>query len=791
MLFSYKELSRLVDLSSYSPEKLNNRLTFAGFEVEGVEKIAQASKLIVGKILTCEKHPDSDHLHLLSVDCGKDEGILDIVCGAPNARVGIKVIVALEGCELPYLKTTIKKGMVRGKESNGMCCSLLELGVNKESLSENSPSLNGIEELDENALVGDRNVLEYLGLDDTVFDINVLPNRPDCLSYYGMAREISSLCGLKLFEVPTFKNIYSSSIECTSLTQACNRFDGLEIKNVVTKKKTPKWIVNVLMANGIRSISPIVDLGNFAMLLSGQPFNMYDSDKNTTNKYIARDDIKGTFNCFDGKKIDVIPSDIVITDGDSNPLCLAGIMALDKACIDENTKNIFVEVATFYHVNIRHTCARLGLSSASSQLFVKGRNPNMIDEAIGILISLLDEFFISYEISSYHSFNKKDKLNKPFMFSYDALNHRLGSSYSKEEIDAVLNAYRIEKLDDGKLLAPIDRVDLNEQCDIDEEVFRYYDASKINPSLLNFPITHGSLTIAQKMKRNIRELLVERGLDEILSFTLISEKEDKSIRIFSNDDSYKIINPMTKDHEFVRSDLLPSMVSTLQYNISHQNSDLALFEISDVDTPKGNHIYLSIGLVGNTSLCEKYNSRPYNFFDMKGIIEAIFNRLGINERRYRLDYSKNEYFHPKASADIFFGKDKVGTFGLVHPSCQKEKMILAEIDLGYIFSLKGLKTSFETFNSYPTVRRDISFKLNDKVTFASLKKQIMSIKNTYVKSIELFDDFIDSSTNEHYIGLSFLLSKEDGTLNDNEISSSLEAIKNNVKASLGLTIRGE
>lgn len=226
MKFSYKTLSKFVDLSSCDVDSLVHRLTFAGFEVEGVSSLAYADKLVIGHVLTCENHPDSDHLHVLSVDCG-NYGILDIVCGAKNVRKGLKVIVALVGCHLPAIDETIKKGVIRGKESNGMCCSLLELGVNKEALNENSPSLDGIEELPEDAPVGSEDVLSYLELDDTILDINVLPNRPDCLSYIGMAREISSLTGFALNEIPTFKNEYSSTIEVSSKTSACSRFDGL------------------------------------------------------------------------------------------------------------------------------------------------------------------------------------------------------------------------------------------------------------------------------------------------------------------------------------------------------------------------------------------------------------------------------------------------------------------------------------------------------------------------------------------------------------------------------------
>lgn len=791
MLFSIKGLSQFVDLSTIDLKELRNRLTFSGFEVEEVQEMASASNLVIGQVLTCVNHPDSDHLHILTVDCG-NEGIKNIVCGAPNVKEGLKVIVALEGCVLPALGVTIKKGAIRNVPSEGMCCSLLELGVDKESLEENSPSLNGIEELPEDAPVGLKDVLAYLHIDDTIFDINVLPNRPDCLSYIGMAREISSLLSLPMKELPSFDLTFLPKQEdCKTSCASCARFDLVKINNVVLKKETPLFVKRVLMANGIRPLSPIVDLGNYSMLLTGQPLNMYDDDFNKDSTYVARDDYEGKFVAFDGRAFDLVKGDIVIASSSSTPLCLAGIMAGQEASVKADTKNIAIEAASFYHANIRHTCARLGLSSPSSILFGKGRNPKMIPEALSVTLGLLPLFFESYEIVSYSSDNKAPNENQPFFFDKNKLNERLGSCYTEEEIDRVLQAYRIQKVDEHHLLAPLDRVDINEQCDIEEEVFRYYPAEKILPSFTSFPVTRGKLSPSQKAKREIRETLIHRGLCEILSFTLVSEKEDKQLRVFNQEESYRIINPMTKDHEIVRSDLLSSMLLTMKYNMAHQKKDLALFEISDVDTKKGVLTYLSIGLSGFTCLAQDYKARPYDFYDLKGMIEVIFQKLGINPNRYRLAYSKNPYFHPNCSCDIFMGKDLIGTFGKLHPSFEKEEIYLAELNLSYLLNLKGSKTKFVPFSSYPTVRRDLSFKMRDGFDFATLKKTILKAKGTYLKDVLFFDDFTDKVTGGHFLGVSLILGKEDGTLKDAEIQASIAQVVSVVKSELSLTLRGE
>lgn len=792
MLFSYKLLSKLVDLSETTPEALRKRLTFSGFEVEDMRPMSSASKLCIGEVLTCVNHPDSDHLHLLTVDLGPAFGIKNIVCGAPNVRKGLKVIVAMEGCELPFLHETIKKGTIRGQVSEGMCCSLLELGVPEDSLDENSPSKNGIEELPVDAEVGNTEVLSYLGIDDTVFDINVLPNRPDCLSYMGMAREISALMSLPMKEAPVFDaGKIAEHLEVKSMTAACPRFDILRIENVKVKEKTPDSIKNYLCASGIRPVSPIVDLGNFSMLLTGQPLNMYDSKKNPSGNYTvvdALDQVK--VSTFDQKELLLKKDDLVVMEED-RPVSLAGVMALDAGAISDSTTDFDIEAGIFHHVNVRHTSARLGLSSPSSQLFCKERNPRMVDEALAITLSLLPFFLSDYQVKAYGSYRTKEEEVKPVSFSLDFLNHRLGGNYTEEEVDEVLRNYRIVRK--GNLLyPPKDRVDILEQCDIDEEVYRYFGAERLVATIRNYPITKGGLSPEQKKRREIREMLVSMGFDEILSYTLIDEKKDHMIRVFHKEDSYRLVNPMTKDHEIVRSDLLPSMLESMDYNLTHNNPDLRLFEISNVDNPKkGSHLYLSIGLLGKKYECEGFRPEEYSFFDMKGVVLSVMQKIGIPETRYRICYSKNPAFHPYASVDVYVGKDFVGTFGRVHPSLRKDNVYLCELDLGYLLSLKGLKTKFTRFSAETMVRRDLSFQAKDDVSYKKLVDTIKSVKDTNLDHVSLFDKFEDEKTKVSYIGVSLYFQREGKTLKGEEIEDSVRRIVIAVKSALGLALRGE
>ena len=787
MRFSYALLSRLVDLTGLTPETVRDRLTFSGFEVEGMMPLAQASRLVIGKVISERPHPDSDHLHLLEVDCGST-GILNIVCGAPNARKGIKVIVALPGCELPSIGKTIQKGTIRGQESYGMCCSLVELGVPSEMLDEKQVS--GIEELPDDAPIGEEDVLGYLGLSDIVLDVNVLPNRPDCLSYIGLARELSALFGRKLNDLPKadLSNV-AKRIRPNSQTQACPRFDLLSLRDVKAKEETPLLVKRFLQASGIRPLSPLVDLGNFVMLLTGQPLNLYDADGQEEDADLVRDDYRGTFTGFDGKSYEILPGDLVISDS-RGIVCLAGIQAGKEAMVVSATSSVDIELACFYHKNIRHTSSRLGLSSFSSQLFGKGRNPYLIDEAVQITLALLPTFLDDWRLYSYASFDSTPHLDRSFAFSLEKLNHRLGTDYTRDEVDTVLSRYRIGKEGD-RLLPPLDRVDLKEQCDIDEEVFRFYGSERVAPSLEGFPVTYGFLTPAQKRQRAVEDLLKGLGYLQCITYTLISENDDRFLRIFSTKPSYRVINPMTKDHEYVRSELLSSMLLCLHRNQARQLNDVSLFEISPVDTPEGSHLYLSLCQCGCRHVCDDYGPMPYSFLTMKGAIVSLFQALSIPEGRYRLSPSSKEGFNPMASADVFVGKDYVGTFGVLSPAVDRSEPVLGQLDLGYLLSLPPSKAKLESRSAAIPVKRDVSFRLPEgtKADFQSIKKTILRIKDSHIVDVRLFDLFRDEKDGEKYLGLTLYIGA-DRTLKDEEIAASVDKAVAALSSAFGLSLRG-
>lgn len=793
MKFSLNHIKKLVDLSNISDQEIIDRLTFSGFEVEDVVTLAKATNLVVGQIVECVNHPKSDHLHLLKVDCGSKYGIKDIVCGAKNARTGLKVIVATVGARLDAIDATIKESTILGYPSSGMCCSLVELGVDKSLLSEKQ--INGIEELDENMKVGSENVLELLHLDDTILDINVLPNRLDCLSYFQMAREIAALFNRKIkFTISSdISSILNDSRKVTSDTELCNSISLLYVKNIKGLKKTSEEVKSVLLSSGIRSISPIVDLGNYIMLMTGQPINMYDLNKldgdvKVTSSY------DGKFKSFDEKEYDLKSGDILIEDS-KKPLCLAGIIASDTAMINDESDSIAIEFASFYHANIRRTSKRLGLSSYSSQLFAKGVNELLIDDVIFYTISILDEFFTSYDKLTISKYQRKPIEKYSFNYSLTKTNSRLGSDYNTAELLKLLELYNIsyDRLNENEfvLYPPKYRLDLKEQCDIDEELFRYYGAKRIPLNLNDFPISKGEMSSLKKEINNIRSYLINRGFLETVSYTLIDEKKDNLIRIFNDSESYKIINPMTKDHEIVRSDLLPSLLETIEYNVNHFNKDFALFEFSSMcinTNNNANPTYLSLALVGNKLLQDNYQSRLYDFYDMKAVVINILNKLGLNPNRYSIVSSTSSCFNPYCSADIMIGKNKVCSFGKIHPSLSDENIIMMEMDFSAIVDINGRVCKYKPVADYPLIRRDLSFLVNDDTTFLDIKNTILKTKDPYIKDVLFFDEFT-SIDKKKYLGVSLYMSKEDSSLSENEINSSFNKAIDAVSKNLGLTIR--
>lgn len=788
MVFYYEQLKSLVDLEGYDVHDIVDRLTFAGFEVEELRRAGDASRLISGRILTVVDHPDSDHLHVLNVDLGPVEGTRQIVCGAPNVRVGMHVAVALPGCVLPVKGTTIASGTIRGVLSDGMCCSLEELGVPASGLS--GSEATGITDLGDDYPVGDTELLQHLGLDSWILDINVLPNRPDCLCYLGIAREIAALTGARFIgvdeavfaRVPVLRKASIKTKACSVLgILSCDL--GRRVNNEEYRR-----IQRVLQLSGHRPISPVVDLGNYVMLLTGQPFHIYDADLSKTNKYVARDDIEGEIAALDGSTYSIQKGDICIADSRGEPLCIAGIIGGASSEDSESTRRIDVEIASFHHASIRHTSARLGVATASSNLFGKEVNPRACYEAAEVFAAEMKKLFPGSSVRSVSWAGRVPSDPPAFSFSTKKLNARLGSSYTQEEVDAVLKAYHIEKVGRGKVRGPAWRTDLLQQADVDEEVFRFYPADRIPLTYDGIPASTGGLTEDQRRVREVRDVLSGLGISEIVSFTLVSREMADSVRVFDDSEPYRVLNPLTKDREMVRIDLVPSMLQILDRNASRKRGDLSLYEISDVDSPKcGRRTLLCIGLLGKRYDQDLLGSREQDYYDLKGAVESVMTALGIAQGRRSIERSRNPWFHPGKSADIRVDKKLVATLGELHPAKFERPYLIAEVDLSALLAVRSSRLKQAPLSTSPSVRRDLSLELDGEVSFSDIERRIRK-SSSLVREVDLFDSY--DRGGERTLGVSLLLQHEGRTLVDSEVEEAVRGIVEDLTRSVPVKLRG-
>jgi phenylalanyl-tRNA synthetase beta chain len=797
MKVSLHWLNQFVKVDDIAPKELADKLTFAGVEVEDVFTMAKATNLVIGEILSCEKHPDSDHLHVLQVDEGAKYGIHQIVCGAPNARKGLKVIVAREGAVLPLV--TIAKSEIRGVVSDGMCCALYELGVDKKYLSEKQCA--GIEELPLDAPLGEENVLGYLGLDDVVLDLDLLPSRSDLYAVKNVAEEVGALLSrpvkdVKVEALPRQK----SDFHVGSLTEKCPLFAFAEAHGVVSKP-SPLWLQRILASEGVRSINSVVDIGNYVMLLTGQPLNLYDLDKLPTKELVVKDDYAGDFLAMDDKHYALQKGDLVVTSS-SRPMCLAGIMTSKECAVDEKTVNVGIEAALFQGAAIRHTSNRLGLVSESSSRFVKGLNPDQGEEVIALALNLLHDLSEAKSVSEDVVYDTLAHAKRTVATSLSYINSRLGTSFSYAEVKAVLErdhlTYLSEKGDAFTLAIPAYRVDLVGEADISEEVIRLLGFEHIQSKLPSASLSlQGGLNARQKTKLALRNYLRHTGLAECVTYSLVDAKHADSFAYVNAGAGYRLKNPMTDDHEYLRKNILWSLLDVATYNCAHQEKNLALYEISDLDQPGKASTHLAVVLVGEALEQGSLKMRPYDFYSIKGVFEGIVALLGINENRYsyqRLVSQKAE-FHPGQSAAIYLGHTLVGVMGALHPSYIEandlpKNAVALELDLGAFLDLKTSAEKAIVPARYPSISRDLAFVVDEKVSYEEIRREIKHTDKLIV-DVSLFDLYEGENIalGKKSIALSLSFQDPEKTLKDEEVNAIVAKVIGALKMRFAAEIR--
>lgn len=789
MLLSRKFVSDYIDLpKEESIHDIAEKMTSIGNEYDYEGKLIPCSNLIIGKIIECEMHPESNKLHICKVDIGNK--LLQIVCGAPNARSGIKVIVAMDGATLP--DKTIRKTLLAGYESNGMLCSLGELGLDHKYLKQSD--LDGICELDNDAPIGE-DPIKYLQLDDEIIDFELTSNRGDLLSILGMAYELGAIYNTKVKDIDiSYKKIpkdITSSLKLDVKTDNVMLFLAKEATNI-TIKESPRFIRNRLISSGIRPINNVVDISNYVMLETGQPLHFYDADKlgNVIGSRMAYD--KEEVTTLDNEKRILTKDDIVIINKDDKAIGLAGVMGGLSTEVDENTKNIIIESAIFNPTLIRKTSKRI-LRSEASNRFEKGLDPNRTYMAIERSMHLLEKYADAKVTSGTLEHKNIDINDKEITITYDKINKVLGTKLSKEDIlntlDKLEFPYTTGK-EEVTIKVPSRRVDINIKEDIIEEVGRIYGIDNIQGRKMTLSVRSGHV---DKTNRSIRHLLCDLSLNETLTYTLIKE-EDSHKYTTDTYSSIHVLDPMTLDRSTLRYSLIPSLLSVYDYNIKRGNNDIKLFEIGKgffkVDNVYKEEEKLAILMSGNYYYSLEGN-RSVNFYIIKGIVEKVLNHLGYNGRYYFKVLDIPEELHPGVSASIYIDNKKIGIIGRIHPNISKEDIYISEINLSLLKEIRTSKMKYKEVSKYPSITKDVSFLLKEDIPSEEIIKAIKKSGGKLLTKIEVFDLYKGVGIPKDMRSLGFKLYFEDPnkTLTLEEVMPIFEKIITEIEKKYKASVR--
>ena len=790
MLISLNWLKQYVDIKE-SVEEIANALTMIGQEVEAIDiQGKDLGNVVIGQIVEFDKHPNSDRLTLLKVNVGEEEP-LQIICGATNHKLNDKVVVAKIGAVLPG-NFKIKKSKIRDVESFGMLCSEAELGLAKES--------EGIIILPEDAPVG-KEYREYAGLNDVIFELEITPNRPDCLSHIGIAREVAAYYNRKV-KYPVIE--MAETIESVNTVikvniedkDRCKRYMGRVIKNVKIKE-SPEWLKTRIRAMGLNPINNVVDVTNFVMFEYNQPMHAFDLDKVEGNITIRAAKENEEITTLDGVERVLKNGELVIAD-DEKAIAIGGVIGGQNTQIDSDTKNIFVEVAYFTPENIRRESRDLGIFTDSAYRNERGMDIEnlavVMNRAVSLLAEVAEGEVLSEVIDKYVEKPKRAEIS----LNLEKLNKFIGKTLTYDEVGKILTHLDIElkPLGDGTMLLtpPSYRADLTRPADIYEEVIRMYGFDNIEAKMPVMSIESGEENTNFKISRIVREILKELGLNEVINYSFIP-KFTKELFNFG-EEVIEIKNPLSEDMAIMRPTLLYSLIANVRDNINRNQTDLKLFEISKTFKKLGGgqnglaieDLKIALILSGREEKNLWNQSKSdYSFYDLKGYLEFLLERLNVT--KYSLTrLTNNKNFHPGASAEIKIGEDVIGVLGELHPNLvnyfgiKREKVFFAELNLTSLLKYIKIKVNYETISKYPEVLRDLAITLDRSILVGEMVKEIKK-KVNLIEKIDIFDvysgDKIDKDKKS--VAMSIVLRDKNRTLTDEDIDKAMTAILELIK----------
>ena len=790
-MISLEWVSDYIDISDQDLKELAVKITQSGINVEKVIT-NHIDNLVIGKVISCIDHPDSDHLHVCMVDVGKSEAI-QIVCGAPNVREGLKVIVSLPGAVLPG-NFEIKKGKIRGVESNGMICALYELGLEEKN---DETYAKGIEELNSDAKVGE-DPIKYLGLDDTLYELDIHKHRNnDCYYHIGFAYEIGAILNRRVvLPQDSFKEVNDSINNHFNLdveTEKCPYYTARMVRNIKIKE-SPDFIKRRLIRAGMRPINNVVDISNYVMLEYGQPLHFFDKKK-LGDKVLVRDAKEGEkVITLDGKERILSSADIVITDGEK-PVCVAGVMGGENTEVDDNTTNILIEAAIFDPVSIRYTAAKLDLRSEASIRYGKGLNFEYTDKALKRACHLLEKYADAEILTDIVKHDKVDKTIKTVEFSPDDINKLLGIKIDEEDMKVELGrldfAYEYK---DRKFTVTIPRrrLDIDPYVnDIAEEIGRLYGYQNLVSTLPVVPIRRGDYIGDVKYRKQVSKRLRRLGLNEAKTYTLISPDMAK---LFDYEHKEKVIlpNPMSIDKSVVRTSIIPSLLNVYDYNKKRKVKDILLYEVAKTYDKSYNEESKIAGLLSGNYISNGWNfAKKVDFYVVKGIVEDLLDYMGF-KNRYSFTTGGVDDLHPGISAKILLDKKEIGIIGRVHPKILKDEVYVFEISLQALMTeIKPLK--YKEAPKYPSMEKDMAFILDKSIEAGKVIDIIKKAGGRILSDVTVFDVYEGENIDNSKKSIAFKLNFMDinRTLNEEEVMQSFKKIIEKVESEFQAKLRDQ
>ncbi|SHE91528.1 phenylalanine--tRNA ligase subunit beta [Caloramator proteoclasticus] len=786
MKVPFNWLLEYVDLDKDINE-VAEKLTLTGSKVEEViEKGKEIDKVVTGKIIKTEKHPNADKLTVCQVDV-KDE-VIQIVTGADNIKEGDIIPVALHGSTLPG-GVKIKKGKLRGVESNGMLCSEAELGLADED------SVHGIMILDENTPIG-VDIKEILGLNGGVIDFEITSNRADCFSVYGIARETAASFGCELKKLDLTFNENSENIEdflkVEVKTPLCRRYMAKMIKNIKVGP-SPEWMQAKLQEAGVRPINNVVDITNYVMLELGQPMHAFDYENIEGKKIVVKMAEDERFTTLDGVERQLDSSMITINDAQKT-IAIAGVMGGQNSEVTEETNTIILECASFDGVTTRLTSKRLGLRTEASSRFEKDLDPNLVETALKRACHLFETLKVGEVVGGVIDCYEQ-KLEPHYVkVSPKWVNDFLGTDIVVQDMVTMLQRLdmEVEVKDELIIKVPTFRQDVKIKEDVAEEIARLYGYDVIPTQKIVGEAVEAEMTKEQKLIEAVKRTMVSSGLYETLTYSFFSPKVFDKINLSYDSELRNVVtisNPLGEDFSVMRTTLIPSMLEVMQRNILRDNKEVGLFDIGKV--------YLN---VGKELPDERYKlcvaiAGDVDFFNLKGIVENLINVLSVDKAEFERE-TENSIFHPGRCAKLLVRKRYAGVLGEVHPDVLENydletRVYIAEIDLATLFEAAKMEKKYKPLPKYPAVLRDIALLVKDEVEVKKIEDIMLKQGKGIIEEIKLFDVYKGKQIPEGFksVAYSIIYRAEDRTLTDEEINKVHNAIVKELEERLEAKLR--